>query len=289
MDTLPFVDTHFHSFDLAHGELEYEWLMPGVMHPNLGDIDGIKSDKYLVEHFVAESRHSNVIKAVHVEADISSGNPVTETAWLEEAAERTGMPNAIVADADLKDPHVGDILELHARHSRVRGIRDFSYGDFLVEESFHRGYALLERHGLLFDVACVWEDMSKLGDLAQRFPGIPVVLEHAGFPQQRSAEYFENWRRGLRQVAAAPNTVVKISGLGMGDPWWSVESLRPWVLECIEAFGIARAFFGTNWPVDRLYSSYADVINAYRTIIADFADDERQALLATNAERVYRI
>lgn len=289
MDGRPFVDTHFHSFDLTHRELAYDWLAPGALHPSLGDIDAIKSQKYLPEHFIAESRLSNVVKAVHVEADISSGNPVVETAWLEEAAERTGLPTAIVADADLKDPGVEKVLEAHAAHPRVRGIRDFSYGDYLADDAFHRGYALLERHGLLFDMACVWEEMGRVRDLAKKIPGVTLVIEHAGFPQERSDDYFENWRRGLREAAEAESPVIKISGLGMKDPRWTVDSIRPWVLECIEAFGVDRAFFGSNWPVDRLFSSYADVIDAYRAIVADFSEDEQDALFVRNAERVYRI
>lgn len=289
MPNPPFVDTHFHSFDLTHDRLAYDWLAPGASHPDLGDIDAIKSQKYLVENFLAESRHSNVVKAVHVEADISSGNPVMETAWLSEAADRTGFPLAIVADADLKDPDVEQVLEGHAQYPQVRGIRDFSYGDYLVEDTFRRGYALLERYGMLFDMACGWEDMGKARDLAQKFPGITLVIEHAGFPKARSPEYFDSWRAGLREVAKAGNAVIKISGLGMKDPSWTVDSFRPWVLACIEAFGVERSFFGTNWPVDRLFSSYADVVDAYRAIIAEFSEEEQRALLVGNAERTYRI
>lgn len=284
----PFVDAHFHSFDLTHPELRWDWLAPGTLHPNLGDIDAIKSQKYLLEHFIAESRHSGVHKAVHVEADIAGPHPVAETVWLEEAADRTGLALAIVADADLRDPAVGDVLEAHSDHPRVRGVRDFSHGDYLVAEDFHRGYALLERFGLSCDLDCRWEDMEKARDLASRYPGVTMILDHAGFPQERTDAYFADWRRGLQTLAEAESAVVKVSGLGMRDPQWTVESLRPWVLGCIEAFGVERSFFGTNWPVDRLFSSYADVVDAYREIVADFSADERQALFVGNAERIYR-
>ena len=83
--------------------------------------------------------------------------------------------------------------------------------------------------------------------------------------------------------------VVKISGLGMGEVRWTTESIRPWVLSCIEAFGVERSFFGTNWPVDRLFSSYPDVLNAYAEIIAGFPPDEREAMFSGNAERIFRI
>jgi predicted TIM-barrel fold metal-dependent hydrolase len=93
----------------------------------------------------------------------------------------------------------------------------------------------------------------------------------------------------MREIASVENTVVKISGLGMGDHRWTVDSLRPWVLECIDAWGPSRAFFGTNWPVDRLYSSYGDVVDAYRELVDDFTHDERAALFSGNAERVFRL
>ena len=83
--------------------------------------------------------------------------------------------------------------------------------------------------------------------------------------------------------------MVKISGLAMGDNDWTVDSIRPWVLQCIEAFGVQRSFFGTNWPVDKLYSPYAQVVDAYAEIVADFSHDEQVALFSANAERIYRI
>ena len=93
----------------------------------------------------------------------------------------------------------------------------------------------------------------------------------------------------MRSLAALDNTVVKISGLGMCDHRWTVDSIRPWVLECIEAWGVERSFFGTNWPVDRLFSSYTDVVQAYREIIADFSRDEQIALFSGNADRIFRL
>jgi predicted TIM-barrel fold metal-dependent hydrolase len=83
--------------------------------------------------------------------------------------------------------------------------------------------------------------------------------------------------------------VIKISGLGMVDHAWTVESLRPWVDTCIEAFGIQRSFFGTNWPVDRLYSSYGDVLDAYAELIADLTGPEQRALFSENARRIFAL
>ncbi len=133
------------------------------------------------------------------------------------------------------------------------------------------------------------ETYGSIKSLAEAFPNIVISLDHAGFPRARDDEYFAMWKRELANLAEAPNVVIKISGLGMCDNDWTVDSIRPWVLSCIETFGVERSFFGTNWPVDRLYSSYADVVDAYAQIIDGFSRDEQVALFSGNAERIFRI
>jgi predicted TIM-barrel fold metal-dependent hydrolase len=75
----------------------------------------------------------------------------------------------------------------------------------------------------------------------------------------------------------------------MHDHHWTVESIRPWILECIEAFGTDRCFFATNWTVDKLFSTYGDVIDAYAEVISGFSEAEQQALFTGNAKRVFRL
>ena len=91
------------------------------------------------------------------------------------------------------------------------------------------------------------------------------------------------------KTAKADNVIMKVSGLGMCDPLWTVASIRPYVLGAIEAFGADRIVMGTNWPVDRMFSSYPDVINAYAEIISGFSRADQVKLFSGNAERIFRI
>jgi len=118
---------------------------------------------------------------------------------------------------------------------------------------------------------------------------VTICIDHAGFPRRRDTDYFNEWRSGMAELAGQDNTVVKISGLGMCDLQWTVESLRPWVLTCLELWGTKRAFFGTNWPVDRLFSSYGDVIDAYAETIADYGESEQRDLFTSNARRIFHL
>jgi predicted TIM-barrel fold metal-dependent hydrolase len=224
-----------------------------------------------------------------VQAAIGIEDPVEETKWLEAFAERLGVPHGIVAYVDLGADDAVEMIARHAAYPHLRGIRDLRYDDYLTTEAWQRGYAALEDFNLVCCDDPLVEVMADAAELAARHPGIVYCVDHAGFPRRRDREYFEAWRDGMRKLAAVENTVVKISGLGMVDHDWTVDSLRPWVHECIAAWGVERSFFGTNWPVDRLYSSYGDVLDAYRELVSDLTREEQVALFSGNADRIFRL
>ncbi|MDH3753237.1 MAG: amidohydrolase family protein [Acidimicrobiia bacterium] len=293
-ERLAFVDTHVHFWERPHPKLDWVWLAPDAVHPLLGPIPELKAlTTFTSPQMKADAAGANVTKIVHVQAAIGSADPVDETEWLQAMADETGWPNGITADARLQDSAVEGVIERHAEYANLRGLRDFAEGDYLVDPNFHRGYALLEKYNLVYDLDCTWENMAKARDLANKFPNITLILDHAGFPQERTPEYFADWQSGVAALAEADNAVVKISGLGMGDQMagqnWTIESIRPYVMGCIEAFGVERSFFGSNWPVDRTYSDYPTLIDAYTDLVGDFSTDEQVALFSGNAERIYRI
>ena len=290
MAELAFVDTHVHFWDLRHPKLHYSWLAPAAVHPVMGNIDEIKLPLYGAEEFLAETAGANVSQIVHVQAALGIEDPVEETIWLAQAADRTGVPGAIVAHVDLKSPDVEREIVRHQDASPlIRGVRDFAEGDYLTDPDFHRGYAALGRHGLVCDLDCVAQDMAKARDLANKHPETTMILDHAGFPRERTPEYFAFWKRGMSTLAQAESAWCKISGLGMCDNNWTVDSIRPWFEYCLEAFGVNRCVLGTNWPVDKMFSPYEAVLDAYAEIIADLSHDERVALFSANAERVFHL
>ena len=285
----PFYDTHVHFWDLSHPRLHYAWLAPGPPHPIIGDIESVKYPLYDARRFIAETSGANVVKVLHVEADVDSGDdPVEETIWLEQQAQLTGVPEGIIADTNLKSPDLEREIERHLQASaRVRGFRDFSEGDYLIDPDFARGYALLGSYNLVCDLDCVAENMTKARDLASRHPETAVVVDHAGFPRERTPEYFDFWKRGIDALAQAPSVWCKISGLAMCDHRWTVGSIRPWFEYCLEAFGVKRCVLGTNWPLDKAFSSYEAVLDAYWEIVSPLSPDEQADLFHANAERLF--
>ena len=289
MAELPFVDTHVHFSDLREPNLRYVWLLPEFTHPILGDIGAIQAQRYWADDFVRETRFANVKKTVHVQAALGTEDPVEETKWLQAFADRLGHPHGIVGEVHLAQPDAAEVIDRHMEYPNFRGVRDFGAGDYPRDPAWRAGYANLEKHDLVACLDSSPETYASIKSLAEAFPNVVISLDHAGFPRKRDDEYFAFWKRELQSLAEAANVVIKVSGLGMGDNDWTVDSWRPWVLTCIETFGVERSFFGTNWPVDRLYSSYGDVLDAYAEIISGFSRDEQVAMFSANAERIFRI
>jgi predicted TIM-barrel fold metal-dependent hydrolase len=298
MDDFPIIDPHHHLYDLENHR--YPWLQDGVKPIVFGDYSAI-CKSYLLDDFLADARHQNLVKSVHLDVGFDPADPVGETRWLQSFADHRGFPHGIVGYADLADPKVEGLLEAHRVYKNFRGIRQsmnfhpdptktyLKRPGVSREAAWQSGFALLRKFDLSFDLQIYYPQMEEFFDLARRFPDTQIILDHAGMPVDRSAEDIAAWKRGMHHLAEAPNVACKISGLGMGDWTWTVESIRPFVLTAIEAFGVDRCMFASNFPVDKLFSSYDAVLDAFKEITQGFSADERRRLFHDNALRYYRL
>jgi len=292
------VDAHHHFWDLERNR--YPWLQ-GEMHDRgWGDLRPLQRS-YLPPDLFADAAGQGLRKSVHLQANFDPSNPVGETLWLEEIALTHGFPHAIVGFADFSSGGVAAVLEGHAgASSRMRGIRQVlnrhpnpvlnrAPHDYLASDVWTSNLGLLRRYGWSFDVQVYYTQMPAIAELARRYADVQFIIDHAGMPVDRYRAGLEGWRQGMKLLAGCPNIALKLCGYGMVDNRWTVESLRPFVLEPIEWFGPARCMFGSNFPVDRLMSSYARLWGAFRTITSGFSESERRQLFGATAERVYRI
>jgi predicted TIM-barrel fold metal-dependent hydrolase len=298
------IDAHIHLYDLERNP--YTWLkaepIPEIFDGFLGDITPIKQT-YDVEHFLADAAPGNVVKSVCIEVGWDPADLAGETAWLQSRADEHGVPQGIVAGAELDDEGIGELLQEHCRHANIRGIReilnahddpawDFSGRPALTNDpAWRRGFALLERHDLVFDLQIYPHQAADAAALARAFPGIQIVLDHAAMPIERDAAGLERWRAATDALAACPNVTAKISGLAMQDHDWTVDSIRPIVAGTLEAFGPDRCMWASNFPIDKLYTDYGTIVSAYETIAAELglSAAEQDAFFYATAERVYRL
>ncbi|TWB08692.1 putative TIM-barrel fold metal-dependent hydrolase [Nitrospirillum amazonense] len=298
MEEIPFVDAHVHFWNLDR--LKYAWLTPPFSDdgPN-GSTEAI-AHTYLPDAYREELAPWSPVGAVHIDAGADPAQALEETAWLEQLAEEGGLPSAIVAFAALDGDDVEQVLEQQAAYPRVRGIRHianwhldprrtYNRNDPLVNPAWRQGYARLARHGLSFDLQCYPGQLAAAAELAAAHPGIPLILNHCGMPLLHEPGGLAYWRAGMRALAALPHAAVKLSGFGLVDRGWTVDSIRPLILETIDLFGTNRCMVASDFPTDRLFGNIDRVMGAYHQILGGFSLDERRGLFGRNAARIYRI
>jgi len=162
-------------------------------------------------------------------------------------------------------------------------------GDLLRHDVWQRNLGLLQKYNFSFELHLFPHQCADALPVVQRYPGITFILNHAGMDPARTAESFRAWEAAMREYANCPNVVMKLSGLGMFDHSWTVDSLRPYIRTAISIFGANRCMFASNFPVDKLVSTYNQLYDAFRVTIADLPEAMQTQLLSGNARRVYRL
>lgn len=230
----------------------------------------------------------------------------------------------IVGTADLRlGENVARVLEAHVRAGggRFRGIRQHASWDadpvighgaperhLLARPDFRRGLARLTAMGLAFDLWVFHPQHADAIDLAHAVPDANLILGHCGGPlgygpyAGRRDETFAQWKAGMAELARCPNVSVKLGGMMMrlaaydygaiAAPPTSAELARlwgPWIETCIELFGADRCLFESNFPVEKMGIGYAALWNAFKRIAAGASADEKRALFAGTARRVYSL
>ena len=289
-----YVDAHHHLWDL--NTCHYPWLMARGKRRFFGDPTPIQQN-YLVEDFLSESHHYHPTHSVHIQVGVADADVVRETAWLQA---QTEFPQAIVAFCDLSKPDVADVLLQHQAHDKLRGIRQIvgrhpaentqrGTQALLDNPNWLAGLRLLAKNNLSFDLQLIPPQIPALRSTLEQVPELAVAICHCASPWDQSTAGLARWRDDLSALAELPNTVCKVSGLGMFNPSWTQAELEPVVHSVIDLFSPKRVMFGSNFPVDKLYRSYDALWDAYRGIAQRYTTTERQHMFSATAISFYRL
>ncbi len=147
----------------------------------------------------------------------------------------------------------------------------------------------LEERGLLFELMSHPDRLQDAARGLAAFDELVIVVEHTGWPRSSSDDEYALWKTGIDALAGLGDHVVcKLSGLAMPLASMSVAAFAPWLEHAIEAFGVDRCMFASNFPVDGMHGSFDDLYTTFDAVTAGLDDDARDKLFATNAERIYR-
>ena len=233
---------------------------------------------------------------------------------------------AIVAHADLRlGDRVEEVIHAHEEAGKglFRGIRhagprdeDRSVAamrrrapeDLYANKDFRQGVKVLGRLGLTYDTWHFHHQNPAFRDLARAVPETTMILDHFGTPlgvgpyRDKREEIFQQWKKDIAEIAECENVVAKLGGLAMPNNGfgWNTRDIPPtsdefiaaqqrYYMHTLECFGPERCMFESNFPVDKLSLSYPVLWNAFKKMVKDLSEDEKDALFQGTATRVYRL
>ena len=279
------VDPHVHFWDPARTDWYPD--LSGRQELDLGDVSGM-ARRFDVATYQAEAARWNVEKMVNVAA-ATGLHAVDETLELDRRADVDGHPDAIIGGLPptRSVAEAVEVLDRQTVASRFRGVRTMGV-------PLDRPLPPNEVLGVLQERGLVFELMTQAGSLEAAAAGLAafdelvIVVEHTGWPRSSSDEEHALWKVGIDALAGlGENVVCKLSGLAMPLGSMSVDALAPWLEHAIEAFGVDRCMFASNFPVDGMHGTFDELYTTFTAVAAGLDDESRDKLFATNAERVY--
>jgi predicted TIM-barrel fold metal-dependent hydrolase len=289
-----YVDAHHHIWP-ATG---LPWL-DGPMIPRIfGPYEPLQGKAYTIDSYKGDAEAEGFSQSVYVQANWRLEDSVKEVEWVHAQHERTGWPHAIVGSADLFAPDAIDTvqaeldaspllrgvrLQLHW-HDSVEAYRFASGPDRASDRTFNENLAKLPGLGLLFELQVFPNQLESALELVAAHPDLTFVLIHAGMPIAG-----EPWREALTQLARHPNVAVKLSGQGTFVHRVDIGLIGDVVKVVLDTFGPGRAMFGSNFPIESLWTDFSSLIEAWLGVLAEYPDQVRADVLSRTARRIYRL
>ncbi|MEM6615225.1 MAG: amidohydrolase family protein [Pseudomonadota bacterium] len=290
------VDSHFHFWRQA----DLPWLIGPEVPRIFGAYAPIKRD-YPIAEYLSDIEGRGVTRAVYVQANWAPNWFVDEAAFVQKTADETGWPHAIVAYCDMTQADARRDLDRLAAFSLVRGIRQQFHWhenpayrfardpDVCRDPNVCRNIGYLADYGWSFDLQVFADQMEGAAELAAACPETTFILQHAGMPEDLSADGLRRWRRAMKQLSVQKNVVCKLSGFGTFVHRVDPNQIRMLVDETLKIFPASRCLFGSNFPIEKIWTTYQTLLSAFETATDDLSIGRRKAIFHDTAKRVYRL
>lgn len=290
------IDAHHHIWL----QKDLPWLL-GPEQPRIFGSYGPIMRDYEIEEYLDDLKGTGVEKSVYVQANWHPNWAADEVAWVQQIADGRGWPHGIVGFADFLVDDVRPQLDKLERYPLMRGIRQQLHwherpmyrfaprADLAREERMQRNIAHLAAYGWSFDLQVFPDQMDGAVDLANACPDVTFILQHAGMLTDLSEAGWGYWRGQMRKLSKCPNVVTKLSAFGTfihrNDPRLIAEMIA----ETVEIFGAKRCMFGSNFPIEKIWTSYAELFDAFQAGASSLPKTQQKSIFHDTAARVYRL
>ena len=234
------------------------------------------------------------LHSCHLEGCIAvqARQTIAESCWLLELADQHPFIKGVVGWVDLRSKELPSQLDMFTKNPKFIGVRhvlqDEHDDEFMLTSEFQRGIASLGSTGLTYDILIYPRQLTASIKLVNRFPEQKFVLDHLAKPAIKRGE-LAPWDRQIRELAKHPNVYCKISGMVTEASWdsWQSTDFRPYLDIVVDAFGVDRLMYGSDWPVALLGGSYRQIYELAYNYVIELGTAAEQAIFGENAERFY--
>jgi L-fuconolactonase len=272
------IDAHFHCWQLSRAD--YGWLTPALA-PIYRDVS--------VADWQAQSAPQGVTGGVLVQAAATE----SETHFLLVQADVNPSVLGVVGWVDWLASDVAQRIERLAQHPKLKGLRpmlqDIADPQWILQPALAPALRAMSDHGLVLDALIKSVHLPHMGEVAQRHPGLRIVIDHGAKPDIAHREW-QPWADGMAKLASGTQCLCKLSGLlTEAGPSPAPGAITRWADHILATFGAERVLWGSDWPVLELSSSYARWWEESQTILCSQNPSERAGILGENARRLYRL
>jgi L-fuconolactonase len=271
------LDSHQHFW--KYSDAEYGWI----------------DDPALRRDFLPNDLHKE-LRAAKIDGSIcvQARQTIAETEWLLSLAGENKFLKGVVGWVPLTSPTVEREIEKFAANKKLKAVRHVVQDEkderYILREDFNAGVALLDRHGLAYDILIFDRHLPYAIEFVDRQPKQRFILDHIAKPRIREGAVLP-WRDNLREMARRPHVWCKISGVvtEADRKHWTEAQLRFYIDTAIEAFGPKRVLFGSDWPVCLSAATYKTWNDLMHRATMQFSIAERAAIFGGTAAEAYRI
>ena len=273
------IDAHHHFW--LYDPARHEWITD--------EMSAIRKD-FLPKDFEPILKQNGISGSVLVQVDQTE----TENDFQLKNAEENDFIKGVVGWVDLQSNNVEERLEFYKQYKKMKGFRHILQGEadraLMLKPAFMNGIRKLKKFDYTYDILIYTDQLKYTKEFVAAFPDQLFVIDHLAKPNIKEQK-IDEWKKDIEAVAQHENVYCKISGMVTEADWknWNKEDFTPYLDVVMEAFGIDRIMYGSDYPVCLAAATYEQMKGIVDDYFSSFSKDEQEKFFGKNVINFYKL